>query len=117
MTHGTRTSYQHAGCRCPACTAAETAYRAHFRLTKAKGRLLLGQSISASEAWARIRVLKQEGFTQQRITGRPRDRHLPLPALSPASKVRLRTLLRLRRLCQAYLIPDEDLPNHQRVDL
>lgn len=107
--HGTRACYQQ-GCRLPECLAAEARYRQQLRLQHAKGRIPLGTYISASEAWARIRVLKQERFTHRQITGWQDSR---LPTLTASMRVRLATLLRLRRRCAEYLIPDTDLPNHQ----
>lgn len=115
MQHGTRPDYQK-GCRCTPCRAAEAAYRHQLRAKHLKGLPVLGQLVSASEAWARIRILKQEGFVPAQITGWRDPRHLPLRSFTPGQRVRLSTLLRLRRLCQLYLIQDEDLPNHHPVD-
>lgn len=106
--HGTRRQYQ-SGCRCLPCRAAEATYRAELRRKQVKGLPILGAYISASEAWARIRVLKQEHFANRQITGR-RDHNRP--KLTPEGRVRLVTLIRLRALCQRYLIDDNDLPMH-----
>lgn len=108
-TCGTRAQYQQ-GCRCLPCRAAEATYRAELRRKRVRGLPVLGAYISASEAWARIRVLKQERFTNRQITGR-QDHHAP--AITAQGRVRLVTLIRLRALCQRYLIEDGELPLHQ----
>src|SRR5581483_11249308 len=115
LRHGTRSRYQQLGCRCTPCRAAEASYRAALRLRRAKGLPVLGQSISPSEAWARVRALRQEQFTDRQITGWARAKHGI--AFTATSRVRVRTLLRMRSLCRAYLIDEADLPNHHPVDL
>jgi hypothetical protein len=67
-SHGTRARYQK-GCRCTPCRAAEAGYRADLRRRHQRQLPILGRCISASEAWARVRVLRQEQFTDQQITG------------------------------------------------
>lgn len=104
--------YQTQGCRCLRCRAAEATYRQQLRTRKAKHLPVLGAYISASEAWARIRTLKAERFSERQISGWCKAHHHM--KFSPQSRVRLRTLLRLRALCQQYLIDDSELPNHTR---
>lgn len=112
--HGTRARYQ-AGCRCTPCRAAEATYRAGLRQRHLKHLPILGATCTASEAWARIRVLKQEGFQARQVT-HWKDGHWPLRRLTPQTRIRLATLIRLRRVCQAYLIQDADLPTHTADD-
>lgn len=114
MPHGTRSCYQR-GCRCLPCKAAEAAYRSQLRRQQTRARRPLGALIPASEAWARIRVLTQEGFSQRRMSRElgSAHGHAPVRAFTPATRIRLLTLLRLRAACARYLIPDTDLPNHQ----
>lgn len=110
--HGTRACYQH-GCRKLECRAAEAAYRANLRRRQVKGLPILGQLVSASEAWARIRRLKQEQLPNRRLTGR-RDHHAV--TFTASSRIRLVTLLRLRALCRYHLIADAELPTHTPGD-
>lgn len=122
LTHGTRAYYQTHHCRCLRCRAAEATYRQQLRTRKAKKLPILGHYISASEAWARIRTLKSEKLAHRQITGWKNHRRLPLGTrdehgvyhLPPESRVRLKTLLRLRKLCDYHLIDDDELPNHTR---
>lgn len=109
LAHGTRACYQRQHCDCSPCKAAEAAYRTALRLRKAKGLPILGAYLSASEAWARVRVLTQEGFNRKQISGWHEDRAVRFTA---TSRVRLFTLKRLRDTCQRYLIDDAELPNH-----
>ena len=102
---GTRGTYQ-AGCRCFACRVAESTYRAQHRRRKAKGLPTLGMLISPVEARRRIRQLKLEGYTKARIAAMAgwRNRHIQF---SPRQRIRLATLLRVRRVARFAMLEGE----------
>jgi hypothetical protein len=106
--HGTRARYQ-LGCRCLPCRASNACYIAQLRGRKARGLPLLGALISPVEARRRIRQLKLEGYTETRIAQMVgwRDRHLQCTA---HARIRLRTLLRIRRVAAFAMLEGVDLP-------
>lgn len=111
MTHGTRTAYQK-GCACTPCRAAEAAYRAQLRVRKAKGLPLLGALVSPVEARRRVRQLKLEEYPEPRIARmagwrEPRSRQV---RFGQRERIRLWTLLRIRRVAQFAMLEGADLP-------
>lgn len=108
--HGTRTCYQ-AGCKCTPCRAAEAAYRASLRTRHAKGLPILGALVSPVEARRRIRQLKGEGYPETRIASMAgwrdgRSRHVQL---KDVPRIRLFTLLRIRRVAVFAMLEGVDL--------
>jgi len=100
-THGVRRTYQ-AGCRCKACAAAEAGYRAELRRLARTGRPPLGALVRAGDAARIVRALLVERFTRRRVADEAGlERHTV--RLSPSSRVRLSTILRLRRTARRLL--------------
>ena len=109
MTHGTRQSYQQAGCHCLKCRAAEAAYRASLRQQHLKGKPPLGSLISAKDTWIKIRQLKAERLTERDILTRL---GLQRRALHwHPDKVTLRTALKVRLLCRQLLLDMREISN------
>jgi len=64
---GCRATYQ-AGCRCAACTAANTAYSQAWRADRRSGRVRLGAIISPREARRHLVALKQEAISARAVS-------------------------------------------------
>lgn len=114
MTHGTRGQYQ-AGCSCLPCRAAEATYRTSLRARHRHGLPILGALISPVEARRRIRQLKGEGYPVTRLEAMRGHRRLPRVlvnmTLDPQRvRIRLATLLTIRRLAQHAMLEGVDLP-------
>lgn len=112
MTHGTRATYQ-SGCACTPCRAAEATYRTQLRQRKAKGLPLLGMLVRAVEARRRIRQLKLEGYPTTRIAAMAgwadhRSRHIQF---DEQARIRLSTLLRIRRVAAFAMLEGADVPD------
>lgn len=111
MTHGTRTCYQQTRCRCVDCRGAEAVYRQRLRRIHRDGRAPFGTIMPAKEAHRLIAKLRAERFTTREIA-----KHLGLKrrlyTVHP-DRIRLRTLLKLRRLVRLYVQEqrDRDQPN------
>jgi hypothetical protein len=100
--HGTRARYQRS-CRCVPCRAANTRYQVALRLLVRHGRTPLGVTVAAAETWRHVRALTADGITRRDIAialglARPR---LDWPT-GPGAKMRLRTVLRVRRLWRQW---------------
>lgn len=105
--HGTRQTYQ-AGCHCVPCRAAEATYRAGLRRQHARGKLPLGATISAVEAWRRIRQLQVERVSRTELSRRLGLQ--PRPLRVHPDRVKLRTLLRIRHLYRQLVLEGPDQP-------
>lgn len=113
--HGERRTYQ-AGCTsgpdgtaCTLCRAAEAAYRATLRQKHLKGLPVLGVLVSPVEARRRVRQLKLEGYTVARIADMAgwRNGHVQFGS---RERIRLLTLLRIRRVAAFAMLEGVDLP-------
>lgn len=106
--HGTRSTYQQ-GCHCMPCRAAEANYRAALRRLRAKGIQPLGATISAVEAWRRIRQIQTEHVAKAEIARRA---GLPSPRLRlHPTRITVRTLLRIRRAYRLFILDGSDGPS------
>jgi hypothetical protein len=103
--HGERRTYQ-AGCLCPACRAAEAAYRTTLRQGHRAGRRPLGALVPAREAARLVQRLLVERFTRCQLAAHAGlERHaVPVTA---GQVVRWRTVLRIRRAWRLLIGPDE----------
>lgn len=107
LDHGTRARYQ-AGCACPCCLRAEATYRADLRRRKAKGLPILGATMSAAEAWKRIRQLKADGVERNDIAQRLGWKKLR--RVGHTDRMRVRNVLKLHRLVRHLLAEGPDAP-------
>jgi hypothetical protein len=92
--HGTRRRYQ-TGCRCPACTTANTAYSAQYKQAARAGRPLLGAHVAGTEAARVIAALVDEGYPKSQIATWLGHRW-PVLHWRRGAGVTVRTVLRLR---------------------
>ena len=96
--HGARRFYQ-AGCRCPACTAANARYMTTYRAAQHAGRPVLGAHVAGTEAARVIAALVEEGFLKAQIATWLGHRWPLLHAVDRrGGAVTLRTVLRLRAI-------------------
>lgn len=108
MSHGIRAIYQK-GCRCLLCRSAEASYRAALRRRHLRQLPILGTLISPVEARRRIRQLRNEGYTKDRIAQMAgwRDGHL---RCATSDRIRLATLVRIRRVARFAMLEGAELP-------
>ena len=99
MSHGVRRTYQITGCRCPHCSAANTAYSASYRQAIRGGRRPLGAHVAGLDVARAIAALVDDGHTRAAIA---RALGHQTPRLQYRGGVTLRTALRIRRLHQDW---------------
>lgn len=101
MTHGTRATYQ-TGCHCVPCRAAEATYRSQVRRLHARDRVPMGAYVPASEAARAIARLLIERYSKRQVARLAGLERRTL-VLSTDQRVRLRTLLKVRRVTRMLL--------------
>ncbi len=96
QAHGHRADYQ-AGCRCLPCRASEACYRADLRQQHREHRQPLGAIVTAQDAAQLVRSLLLERYTKQALAAHAGVERHTLIQLKPSQRVRLSTVLRVRR--------------------
>jgi isochorismate hydrolase len=95
VEHGTRASYQ-AGCACTRCRASNAAYIAGLRRQYRQHRTPLGHTVTAAEAAQHVKALLRERWSERDLAARA-GLHPHTLRLTPESRVRLKTVLKVRR--------------------
>lgn len=101
--HGTRRSYQRAGCRCVECRAANAAYMTSLRGRKARNAPIAGAYVSGVETRRQLRLLRAEYESDASLAARIGWKCRRLRIKSGA-KVRLFTAHRIAALYDADIL-------------
>lgn len=94
--HGTRTRYQLTGCRCLPCRASNAQYMRGLRRQHLKGHTPLGTLTTAADARKLVRAFLTECWSKRQLAPQVGVERKTL-RLAPDQRIRLKTLLKLRR--------------------